>query len=138
MSFGVVAKTFAVERVNAVLEATSKQSQRRRDLPAPVGVYYALAWAFNKQVSYREVLRCWLEAIQWLQGPENETPVAGKSGISQARTRVGWEPLRQLLMTRSWVPSRRRGRSGLGTEKEKRTGPMRTPRGHTYSQPRNL
>ena len=33
ISLGVVAKTFPVERVNAVLEATGKQSQRRRDLP---------------------------------------------------------------------------------------------------------
>jgi hypothetical protein len=92
----VVAKTFPAERVNAVLEATGKQSQRRRDLPAPVVVYYAIALALYRQVSYREVLRCLLEGIQWLQGPGTEIPVAGKSGISQARTRVGWEPLRQL------------------------------------------
>ena len=96
ISLGVVAKTFPVERVNAVLEATGKPSQRRRDLPAPVVVYYAIALALYMQVSYREVLRCLLEGIQWLQGPGNEPPVAGKSGISQARTRVGWEPLRQL------------------------------------------
>lgn len=96
ISLGVVAKTFPVERVNAVLEATGKQSQRRRDLPAPVVVYYAIALALYMQVSYREVLRCLWEGIQWLQGPGNESPVAGKSGISQARTRLGWEPLRQL------------------------------------------
>jgi hypothetical protein len=96
ISLGVVAKTFPVERVNAVLEATGKQSQRRRDLPAQVVVYYAIALALYMQVSYREVLRCWLEGIQWLQGPGTDPPVAGKSGISQARTRVGWAPLRQL------------------------------------------
>ena len=96
ISLGVVAKTFPVERVNAVLEATGKQSQRRRDLPAPVVVYYTIALALYMQVSYREVLRCLLEGIQWLHGPGNEPAVAGKSGISQARTRVGWQPLRQL------------------------------------------
>ena len=88
ISLGVVAKTFPVERVNAVLEATGKQSQRRRDLPAPVVVYYAIALALYRQVSYREVLRCLLEGIQWLQGPGNEPKVAGKSGIAQARTRL--------------------------------------------------
>jgi hypothetical protein len=48
------------------------------------------------QVSYREVLRCLLEGIKWLLGPEWEVKVAGKSGISQARTRLGWEPLKRL------------------------------------------
>jgi hypothetical protein len=48
------------------------------------------------QSSYREVLRCLLEAVQWLRDPSAGVRVAGKSGISQARTRLGWEPLRQL------------------------------------------
>jgi hypothetical protein len=42
------------------------------------------------------VLRCLLEGIQWLMEPSAEIDVAGNSGISQARTRLGWEPLRQL------------------------------------------
>lgn len=48
------------------------------------------------QSSYREVLRCLLEGIKWLLGPEAIIKVTGKSGISQARTRLGWEPVRQL------------------------------------------
>jgi hypothetical protein len=55
-----------------------------------------LALALHGQVSYREVLRCLLEGIRWLLGPEGVVKVAGKSGISQARTRLGWEPLRDL------------------------------------------
>jgi len=47
------------------------------------------------QSSCREVLRCLLEGVQWLQ-PLAKVKVTGKSGISQARTRLGWEPLRQL------------------------------------------
>jgi Transposase DDE domain len=50
----------------------------------------------NMQSSYREVLRCLLEGVQWLLEPSASTKVAGNSGISQARTRLGWEPLRQL------------------------------------------
>ena len=42
------------------------------------------------------MLRCLLEGIQWLLGPSVGIHVAGNSGISQARTRLGWEPLRQL------------------------------------------
>jgi hypothetical protein len=48
------------------------------------------------QSSYREVLRCLLEGIQWLTDPTAALKVAGKSGISQARTRLGSEPVRQL------------------------------------------
>jgi hypothetical protein len=48
------------------------------------------------QSSYREVLRCLLEGVQWLLDPSATVKVAGKSGISQARTRLGWEPMRQL------------------------------------------
>jgi hypothetical protein len=48
------------------------------------------------QSSYREVLRCLLEGIQWLLNPTARIKVTGKSGISQARTRLGEEPLRQL------------------------------------------
>ena len=69
-------------------EARGKQSRRRRDWPAPAVVYYAIALALYRLVSYREVRRCLLEGIQWLQGPGNEPKVAGKSGIAQARTRL--------------------------------------------------
>jgi hypothetical protein len=55
-----------------------------------------LALSLYMQVSSREVLRCLLEGIKWLLGPDAEVKVAGKSGISQARTRLGWEPLRRL------------------------------------------
>jgi hypothetical protein len=41
------------------------------------------------QSSYREVLRCLLEGVQWLLDPSAMVKVAGKSGISQARTRLG-------------------------------------------------
>lgn len=96
ISLGVITKTFPMTRVHAVLAATGKSSRRQRDLPAHVVVYYVIALALYMQASYREVLRCLLEGIQWLLAPSLPIRVAGKSGISQARTRVGWEPLRQL------------------------------------------
>ena len=45
--------------------------------------------------STREVLRCLLEGLRWLWGAE-AVKVAGKSGISQARSRLGEAPLRRL------------------------------------------
>ena len=96
ISLGVITKTFPLHRVHAVLAATGKASQRERDLPAHVVVYYAIALALYMQSSYREVLRCLLEGVQWLLDPVTTLKVAGNSGISQARSRLGWEPLRQL------------------------------------------
>jgi hypothetical protein len=96
ISLGVVAKTFPLEKIRAALAASGKESVRQRDLPAHVVVYYVIALALYMQSSYREVLRCLLEWIQWLVEPAAGINVAGNSGISQARTRLGWEPVRQL------------------------------------------
>ena len=78
-----------------VLAETGKASERERDLPAHVMVYYAIALALYMSSGTREVLRCLLEGLRWLWGAE-AVRVAGKSGISQARTRLGEAPLRRL------------------------------------------
>jgi hypothetical protein len=96
ISLGVIARTFPLGKVRAVLTATGKTSIRQRDLPAHVVVYYVVALALYMQSSYREVLRCLLEGVQWLLNPSAKIKVTGNSGISQARTRLGWKPLRQL------------------------------------------
>lgn len=96
ISLGVLTKTFPLDTVSAVLAAAGKASRRQRDLPAHVVVYYVIALTLYMEVSYREVLRCLLEGLKWLLGPQWEVKVAGKSGISQARTRLGWKPLKQL------------------------------------------
>jgi hypothetical protein len=96
ISLGVVTRTFPLATVESVLAATGKGSIRQRDLPAHVVVYYVIALALYMQSSYREVLRCLLEGIQWLLNPRVKIKVTGKSGISQARTRLGVEPVRRL------------------------------------------
>lgn len=96
ISLGVLTKTIPLAAIQVVLGSTGKASVRQRDLPAHVVIYYVIALALYMQSSYREVLRCLFEGIQWLLGPGAVVKVAGKSGISQARTRLGWEPLQQL------------------------------------------
>jgi hypothetical protein len=61
-----------------------------------VVVYYVIALALYMRSSYREVLRCLLEGVQWLLDPSASIKVAGKSGISQARSRLGAEPVKAL------------------------------------------
>ena len=95
ISLGVIAKTFPLDQVQQVLAETGKASERERDLPAHVMVYYAVALALYMTASTREVLRCLLEGLRGFWSAE-AVRVAGKSGISQARTRLGEAPLRRL------------------------------------------
>src|SRR3954449_4749614 len=95
ISLGVIARTFPPGEVRRVLAETGRGRERERDLPAHVMVYYAVALALYAGSGTREVLRCLLEGLRWLWGAE-AVRVAGKSGISQARTRLGAAPLRRL------------------------------------------
>jgi hypothetical protein len=87
---------FPAEKIHEVLQQTNRASIRERDLPAHVVIYYVIALALYMRSSYREVLRCLLEGVQWLLDPSAKVKVAGKSGISQARSRLGAEPLKKL------------------------------------------
>jgi hypothetical protein len=108
ISLGVVARCFPREKVDDVLLRTQRASVRERDLPAHVVVYYVIALALYMRSSYREVLRCLLEGVQWLLDPSVKVKVAGKSGISQARTRLGVEPIKQLYDAVVWPIAEKR------------------------------
>src|SRR5947208_6893400 len=94
ISLGVIARTFPLGEVREVLAETGRASERERDLPAHVMVYYAVALALYMDSGTREVLRCLLEGLRRLWGAE-AVRVAGRSGISQARTRPGAAPPRR-------------------------------------------
>lgn len=104
ISLGVIAKTFPLEKIRAVLAATGTASVRERALPAHVMVYYVVAMALYMQSSCREVLRCMLEGLLLCRNQpatinvsgKSAVKVAGKSAISQARTRLGWKSVRLL------------------------------------------
>src|SRR5687767_15469349 len=93
ISLGVIARAVPLDGVQQVLAETGKASER--DLPAHVMVDYVIALALCMSASTREVLRCLLEGLRWLWGAE-AVKVAGRSGISQARTRLGEAPLHRL------------------------------------------
>ncbi len=96
ISLGVITKTFPRHLIDGVLERTGRASLRERQLPAPVMMYYVIALALYAEASYGEVLRCLLEGLRWPSWSFGVVPVAGKSGISQARSRLGVEPVKQL------------------------------------------
>ena len=95
ISLGVLTRFIPRSAINDVLKTTGAESQRERLLPAHVVVYYVLSLALFMNVETREVLRWLVEGLKWLTG-DIGFRVAGKSGISQARTRLGWRPMRAV------------------------------------------
>src|SRR4051794_41782475 len=81
ISLGVIARTFPIGEVRQVLAETGRASERRRDLPAHVLVYYAIALALYTTSGPPQGLRCLLEGPRWLWGAGGVRG-AGQSGLS--------------------------------------------------------
>ena len=96
ISAGVLASVCPRALIEEVLADTGKASQRDRLLPAPAVVYYVMALALWREAPLEEVLRVVCEGLQWLGGGEAGAVQASKSAISQARTRLGPQVMRQL------------------------------------------
>ena len=97
ITLGVLAERIPLEAIHKALRKEGRQSERERRLPAHVVVYYVVALALYMHVSYEEVLRCLVEGLQWLGWPPvRQLRQTGRSGISQARTRLGVEPMKRL------------------------------------------
>ncbi len=97
VTLGVLSTTISADLVDAVLAETGRQSQRHRQLPARLVVYYVLALALYAQASYGEVLRCLLEGVRWLRLGGVDPALATKSAITRARSRLGVMPLQRLF-----------------------------------------
>jgi hypothetical protein len=97
VSLGVIAQRIPQSVIRDVLRREGRESQRHRQLPAHVVVYYVIALALYMGVSYGEVLRCLVEALRWLGLPVERIRQTGPSGISQARSRLGAAPMRRLF-----------------------------------------
>ena len=104
ISLGVIARTFPLDQVQQILAETGKASERERALPAQVLGYHAIALALCMTSGTREVLRCLLEGLRWRWGAE-AVRVAGKSGISQARTRPPGRGAAAPLVRASGAPA---------------------------------
>lgn len=96
MNIGVLTTFFPLDVMHAVLKETGRASERVRDLPAHVVMYYAIALALFRPEGTQEVLRVLQEGLKAILGPEHRVKTAGKPAISQARSRLGVEPVKRL------------------------------------------
>ena len=95
LSTGLLARLCPPDKVAIALVACGRQSQRQRDLPAHATAYYVMALSLYQGVNYSEVLRVVTEGMQML-GDGAVRREVGKSGISAARTRLGWQAMAHL------------------------------------------
>jgi Insertion element 4 transposase N-terminal/Transposase DDE domain len=91
LTVGEIVRVFPRDKVEQVLIETGRETKRIRELPNDVVIYFAVMQGLYRNVSSSEVLRIMAESLHWLFG-DTEFSITGKSGISQARSRVGFEP----------------------------------------------
>jgi hypothetical protein len=94
---GVLTRLFPRDLVDDVVLGTGRREQRSRLLPAHVVVYYVLALALFFGESYEEVMRRLVGGLRFLDNWSGTWKIPTTSAISQARARLGDEPLEQLF-----------------------------------------
>lgn len=95
LGIAAMSRCFGRQEIEAALQASGRKTQRRRKLSAELTIYYVIAMALLMHVNLKEVLRCLFDGLRDI-GHDGAVRITGKSGISQARTRLGAEPLRHL------------------------------------------
>jgi hypothetical protein len=111
IGIGVLTRLVHRDLVDEVLAETGKVERRSRSLPARVVVYYVLALCLFFGESYEEVMRLLVEGLQFARTWRKEWKIPTTGAISQARQRLGAEPL-QALFERIATPCAEQGTQG--------------------------
>jgi hypothetical protein len=97
ISIGVLTRIFHRDLVDEVLAVTGRRERRSRLLPARVVVYYVLALCLFFEDAYEEVMRKLVNGLTFLGTWRDDWQVPTDSAISQARRRLGEQPLKVLF-----------------------------------------
>jgi hypothetical protein len=111
IGIGVLTRPVHRDLVDEVLADTGRVEKRSRLLPARVVVYYVMALCLFFGDAYEEVMRQLVDGLQYLRCWRADWRVPTTGAISQARQRLGAEPLR-VLFERVAVPCARPGNRG--------------------------
>src|SRR3954447_13683569 len=110
VSVGVLTRIVSRSVVDEVLAETGRVQKRTRSLPAHVVVYFVLALALFAD-GYEEVIRKLVHGLRFVRVWSREWVVPSTGALSQARQRLGPQPL-QALFDRVAVPLARPGTPG--------------------------
>ena len=108
---GVLTRLFRRDVIDEVLNETGRQEIRRRLLPARLVVYYVLCLALFYGDAYEEVMRRLVGSFGRLRQWNDGWVVPSSGAISQARKRLGEQPLKELF-SRVALPLARPGTQG--------------------------
>ena len=98
ISLGVLASSVPRDAVDEAIAVTGKQAKRSDGrLPPHAMVYFAMAMALFADDDYEEVATRLTETVVSWGCWDSEWAVPTSGGITQARQRLGYEPLRQLF-----------------------------------------
>ena len=111
ISLGVLAEVFPRDVIEDILTETGRREQRSRLLPAHVMVRFCQAMCLFFDDDYEEVMRKLAGALKSMSSWRDDWTVPSTSAITQARQRLGAEPLR-VLFEKTAVPVARRGTKG--------------------------
>jgi hypothetical protein len=96
ISVGVLARAFPRELVDEVIEAAGARERRRRVLPAWLTLYFTLALALFMDRGALRVMRRLAGVVAWAERGVMVS-VPSEEALSNARARLGAEPLRLLF-----------------------------------------
>ena len=97
VSVGVLMRTFPPAVVDEVIADAGRTELRHRSLPARTMAYFAIGMALHSEGSYEDVLSLLTDGLAWSQSDVEPVKLPSKSGIFQARARLGSEPLAALF-----------------------------------------
>ena len=98
ISLGVLASAVPRDAVDDAVEATGRAAKRSGGkLPPHVMVYFAMAMALYGEDDYEEIIARLSETLRGWGSWDEAWEVPTRGGITQARQRLGHEPLRELF-----------------------------------------
>lgn len=96
LSASLLARVIPAQVVNEVLDAHGCNTQRLRSFPAVVGVYYTVALSLYPEAAYEEVFAAIAQGLAWAARAREPVRIS-KVSISNARAKIGWVPLHELM-----------------------------------------
>ena len=98
ISLGVLASAVPRDAVDDAIEVTGRAAKRSGGkLPPHVMVYFAMAMALYGDDDYEEIIARLTETLRWWGTWDDAWEVPTRGGITQARQRLGHEPVKNLF-----------------------------------------
>ncbi|QWF78532.1 transposase domain-containing protein [Amycolatopsis sp. CA-230715] len=98
-SIGLLSAAYPLATVEAVVDAAGVREERNRKLPAQLMVMFSLGMWLWPEAGYVAVLRALQSGLYWARGVPSLPELPSDGSITNARKRVGHEPLKALLAT---------------------------------------